>query len=180
MEKAASRTQRLTYIALCVALMALCSWIAIPALVPFTLQTFAVFAALSLLGGRLGTAAIACYLGLGFAGLPVFANFTGGPGILLGATGGYLIGFLVMGLIYWLLTALFGEGKVIRTAALLSGLLLLYAFGSVWFLLFYVEPGGMTLGGVLAYCVLPFVAPDLIKLALALLITERVRRQIHI
>ena len=61
--------------------MAICSWITIPATVPFTLQTFAVFVTVGLLGGRKGTAAIAAYLLMGAIGLPVFAGFSGGSAI---------------------------------------------------------------------------------------------------
>ena len=65
----------LTYVALMAALMAVCAWITIPVgPVPFTMQTFAVFAALGLLGGKRGTLAVVVYLLLGLVGLPVFAG----------------------------------------------------------------------------------------------------------
>ena len=85
--------RNLSRVALFAALMAICSWISIPAPVPFTLQTFAVFLAPGLLGGKMGTIAVGTYLLLGAVGLPVFAGFSGGIGALLGATGGYLLGF---------------------------------------------------------------------------------------
>ena len=84
------RTRDLARAALFAALIAICSWISIPTAVPFTLQTFAVFLALGVLGGKLGTLSVAVYLLLGAVGLPVFAGFQGGLGALLGATGGYL------------------------------------------------------------------------------------------
>lgn len=84
----------LAYTALGAVLIAVCSWITIPMAVPFTMQTFAVFLTLSLLGGRRGTAAIAAYVLLGAVGLPVFSGFSGGFGVLLGATGGYIAGFV--------------------------------------------------------------------------------------
>ena len=80
------RTRDLTYVALCAVLIAVCAWISIPAPVPFTLQTFGIFAALTLLGGRRGCYAVAVYLLLGLVGLPVFAGFQGGIGALLGTT----------------------------------------------------------------------------------------------
>ena len=64
-------TRDITYIALGAVLIAVCSWIGIPTTVPFTMQTFAVFCVLSLLGGRRGTLAIVVYLLLGAAGMPV-------------------------------------------------------------------------------------------------------------
>ena len=96
-------TREITYIAICAVLLAACSWISIPTVVPFTLQTFGVFLVLLLLGGRRGFLAILTFILLGAVGAPVFANFTGGVGILFGSTGGYIIGFLFTALIYWAL-----------------------------------------------------------------------------
>ena len=89
----------LAYTALFTVLLAVCAWITVPLTVPFTLQTFGVFAALGTLGGRRGTYAVAAYLLLGLAGLPVFSGFRGGPGVLLGTTGGYILGFLASALL---------------------------------------------------------------------------------
>lgn len=101
----------LAYIALMVALMAICAWITLPiGPVPFTMQTFAVFAALGLLGGRRGTLAVVVYLLLGAVGLPVFSGFNSGLSALLGPTGGYLVGFLVSALLYWAITAGWAPG----------------------------------------------------------------------
>ena len=171
-----SRTRSLTLIALSVALIAVCSWIAIPTAVPFTLQTFAVFTILGLLGGRLGSAAIASYLVMGLVGLPVFSGFSGGPAALAGATGGYLIGFLFMGLLYWILTHLLGNRLPLVGLFLLAGLLLIYTFGSVWFLWVYLGSGkAASFLTVLGWCVFPFVLPDLLKLGLALAVIRRLR-----
>ena len=80
--------------ALGAALMTICAWISIPAQVPFTLQTFAVFFVTALLGLKCGTLSVIVYLLLGAVGLPVFAGFKGGLGSLMGVTGGYLLGFV--------------------------------------------------------------------------------------
>jgi biotin transport system substrate-specific component len=170
------RSYSLAVTALGVALLAVCSWIAVPAAIPFTLQTFAVGAVLGLLGGRRGTAAILCYLLLGAAGLPVFAGFSGGAGILFGTTGGYLLGFLLMGLCHWAFTTLFGGGTPVLILSLVVGLLLCYTFGTLWFLRLYLQnTGTVSLLTVLGWCVLPFVLPDGAKLALAVLVTRRVK-----
>ena len=79
---------------LCTALMAICAWITIPAAVPFTMQTFAVFLTAGLLGGKRGTIVVLVYLLLGAVGLPVFSGFAGGLGYMTGVTGGYLVGSL--------------------------------------------------------------------------------------
>ena len=171
----------LAYVAVCAALMAVCSWISIPATVPFTLQTFAVFCSLGLLGGRRGTAAILVYLLLGALGVPVFAGFSGGIGILFGTTGGYLLGFILMGLVYWLGERLSMDSRNVRIISMILGLLLCYAFGTAWFMFVYArQTGAIALGTALAWCVVPFILPDLVKMALALLLSGRLRKALHL
>lgn len=169
-----SRTTGMVLTALFAVLMAVCSWISVPAVVPFTLQTFAVFCAVGFLGGRRGAISVLVYLLLGVVGLPVFAGFSGGVGALLGATGGYLVGFIFLALVYWGITARLGRGTAAMVAGMLAGLLVLYAFGSAWFLLVYTHrTGSVGLAGVLGWCVFPFVIPDLIKLGLAVFLVRR-------
>ena len=133
------RTVDLAYIALFAVVMAVCAWISIPMTVPFTLQTFAVFAALGTLGGRRGTYAVAVYLLLGAVGLPVFAGFQGGLGALLGTTGEYILGFLASALVYWLVTAHLGNSLPVTVVAMALGLAVCYAFGTAWFLVVYAD-----------------------------------------
>lgn len=180
-----SATQRkvrdLTYIALMAALMAVCAWITIPTGgIQFTMQTFAIFAALLLLGGKRGTIAFVLYLCMGLIGLPVFSGFNAGPGVLLGATGGYLLGFLLGDLLYWLLTAKLGERLAVQIPALALALVSCYAFGTVWFVNVYTGGGSAaTVSGALLMCVVPFIVPDLVKIALALVLAKRIRPYIR-
>lgn len=169
------RTRDLTYIALFAVLMAVCAWISIPVTaVSFTLQTFAIFAALMILGGRRGTYAVAAYLLLGAVGLPVFSHFQGGVGVLLGATGGYILGFLASALAYWGITTR-RDTLPVRICACLVGLMICYAFGTAWFLAVYTG-GETSLGAALAMCVYPFILPDLVKIGLAVTLAGQVRR----
>ena len=165
----------LTYIALCTALLCVCSWISIPTVVPFTLQTFAVFASLLLLGPWKGCAAIALYLALGAIGLPVFSGFSGGVSALLGPTGGYLAGFLLTAPVYALIAR---ERTWTKVAALAAGLLVCYAFGTFWFVKTYT--GGMTFLRALELCVIPFLIPDALKLALAVIVAPRISRAVRL
>lgn len=89
-----NKTRDIVFIGIFAALIAICSWISIPTTVPFTLQTMGVFTAVGLLGGKRGSLAVLVYILLGLVGLPVFAGFSGGVGVLFGTTGGYIIGFL--------------------------------------------------------------------------------------
>ena len=170
-------TTQLVYTALGAVLIAICSWINIPTVIPFTMQTFAVFSILLLLGGQNGTLSIIIYIIMGAIGIPVFHGFTGGVGILLGPTGGYIIGFVISGLVY-MLTEKAGSGKMsISIISLITGLVLCYSFGTIWFITVYTrQTGPMGLGTALTICVFPYIIPDLIKLALAVILTTRIKK----
>lgn len=169
----------LAYIALMAALIALCAWISVPlGPVPFTMQTFGIFAALGLLGGRRGTLAFLIYLLLGIVGLPVFSGFSAGAGVLFGATGGYLLGYLAAALLFWGLTAKLGQTLPVMASAMVLGLVLCYAFGTFWFLTVYTGGSGETLLGALTLCVFPYVLPDLRKIFLALVLVSRVKKHL--
>ena len=158
------------------AIMAVCSWITIPTAVPFTLQTFAVFCTLGALGGQWGTISVLVYLLVGLAGVPVFAGFSSGLPALMTPSGGYLIGFLFTALAYWGITTVFGNKLLVTIIAMVAGLLVCYAFGTAWFVLVYsrTEPVGILTA--LSWCVFPFIIPDGMKIALAIVISSRVRR----
>ena len=174
------RIADIVYIAMCTALMCICSLITIPFAVPFTLQTFAVFFSLLLLGGKRGALSICAYIGLGLAGMPVFSGFMGGVAVIFGATGGYLIGFILAALIYLAAEKLFGERKVVSLLSISLGLLACYIFGSIWFMVLYIKnTGEIAFWTVLAQCVLPFVIPDVLKICLAFLLDKRLKKYIR-
>ena len=166
------RTIELAYIALGTALIAVCAWITVPFTVPFTMQLFAVFLVLMLIGGRNGTISIAVYLLLGAVGVPVFSGFKGGFGVLIGMTGGYLVGMLLIGIVYWILTKLIGKKLWTELLAFVIGLLLCYLFGTVWF---SVVNGEKSFFASLTVCVVPFLLPDAAKLALAYVLGRKLR-----
>lgn len=171
--------RELCYTALGAALMAICAWISIPAQVPFTLQTFAVFFVTALLGLKCGTLSVIVYLLLGAVGLPVFAGFKGGLGSLMGVTGGYLLGFVFSALAVGLITRFFGRSLPILVVSMVVGLVLCYAFGSAWFQILYIRSkGAITMGAVLSTCVIPYLIPDAIKIALAAGLTRSLQSRI--
>jgi biotin transport system substrate-specific component len=107
--------------------------------VPITLQTLGVMLAPCILGARRGVLAVLAFLALGLAGLPLFAGGRSGIGVLVGPTGGYLIGWIVGALVIGLLTEMmlrrakrsysFAAGTGIN---ILGGILVIYAFGVPW------------------------------------------------
>ena len=175
-------TRNAAYIAMMAVILCVCSWLTIPFTVPFTMQPFAVYCALLLLGGRRGLLAIGLYILLGLVGLPVFSGFRGGPGHLLGLTGGYIIGFLFTGLGYLLMESkLRGLGFLPRIVLLALDLLPCYLVGTLWFTA-VSRLHGSEIGffSALGLCVVPYILPDLLKVVLAERICARVGKHLKI
>ena len=169
-------TTDITFIAMFAALMAVCSWISIPATVPFTLQTFAVFLTTGLLGGRRSTIAVVLYILLGAVGLPVFSGFTGGIGHLLGPTGGYIFGFIFTALIMWLIEHRNGRSLPVLAFSMAAGLLICYGVGTEWFVFVYTRSNDpVSFAAALSWCVVPYIIPDAVKIVLAVILTRRLR-----
>ena len=165
-------TKQIALIAMGVALITVCSWISIPATVPFTLQTFAVCLVTAVFGLRMGIWAVLCYILLGAVGAPVFSGFKGGFGALLGTTGGYIIGFLFTALIVGTAVKKWGRNMPVLILSMALGILLCYTFGTVWFMLVYAKNSGpIGIGTALGWCVIPYLIPDGAKIVLAALLT---------
>ena len=131
-----------------------------PIEVPFTLQTAAVLLSGGVLGARLGMAAQALYVAVGAFGLPVFAEGRGGVDALRGATGGYLVGFVIAAYFTGRLAENRHDRQVLSGfAAFLVGSLVIYAFGVIG-LMVNLE---MTIGNAIAQGVVPFVFWDVLK-----------------
>ena len=174
------RTRKLVFTALGVALIAVCAQIMIPLLIPFTMQNFAVSLLPALLGWQWSAVAGLVYLALGAVGAPVFSGLRGGFGVLLGPTGGYLLsyapGMLLTGLLLLRCSGSFWG----RFAAMCAGLLLCYVFGTAWFVAVYSRESAITLWAALMQCVVPYVVPDLAKLALAAALAPRLKKAIRL
>ena len=167
--------------ALFAALIAVCSWISVPSAVPFTLQTFGVFMAAGLLGGKRGTVSVLIYILLGAAGIPVFSGFKGGAGVLAGSTGGYIVGFLFTALIMWLFEAKARNRKYTLPISMAVGLLACYAFGTAWFMFVYARTSGSVgLVTALTWCVFPFILPDAAKITLACFLIRRIKSVVRV
>lgn len=171
------KTSDMTYIAMFAAVMAICAWISIPAAIPFTLQTFGVFLAVGVLGGKRGSLAVLTYLLLGMVGVPVFAGFSGGIGCLAGSTGGYILGFFFSALTMWVVESALGRKKWTLIFSMVLGLLVCYAFGTIWYMVVYTSnTGAIGLWTALSWCVFPYVIPDMIKILLAFVICNKLEK----
>ena len=147
------------------ALMALCAWLSVPIPpITFTMQTFALLLSLGILGGKWGSISVLLYLLLGLVGVPVFAGFRGGLGCFLDPAGGFLWGFLAASLAYW------AAERLGNLPAMICGLLVCWICGGWWFSVY----AGVGFVRAAAVCVLPWVIPDAIKLALAHTLSRRI------
>ena len=169
------RTKDLTYIAAGTALITVCSWIAVPMAVPFTLQTFAVCLIAALFGMRRGMCSVAVFILLAAIGLPVLAGFKGGVGALLGTTGGYVVGFLFTAFVVGAAAERWGRSWKVLVPAMAVGIVLCYTFGTTWFVLVYMKnTGPIGIGTALGWCVLPYIPADAAKIVLASVLAARV------
>ncbi len=167
-------------VAICTALITVCSWISIPTAVPFTLQTFAVFTAAGIFGMKRASLSVVVYILLAAIGIPVLSGMKGGVDKIVGSTGGYILGFLLIAVIVGFASDRFGRKPLPLTAAMVIGLLLCYAFGTAWFMLVYARTSGpVGLGTVLGWCVFPFIIPDCVKIAFAVVISDRVGKRLQ-
>ncbi len=175
--KKRSALYTMTACALMAALMCVLCPLSIPiGPIPISLSILVLIVTTMVLGTWRALVSYTVYLLLGAVGMPVFSGFSCGVGRLLGTTGGYIVGFLCIALIYWLLTAKLGESLPVKALACVLGLLVCYLFGTVWFIVVY----GRTTGPVgimtaLGWCVFPYVVPDLLKLVLAVTLSQRVK-----
>ncbi len=173
-----NKTRSIAYIPLMAVVITLCAWISIPFVIPFTLQSFGVYMTLRLLGGRNGTLSILLYILMGAVGLPVFSSFGAGIGYILGPTGGYLMGFLLCGLIYLLYENL--RQKISSDLPfLLAGTATYYLCGTLWYMTVTAHNGDSI--GILpaaAICILPYILPDMLKLLLAIRLSTKIKRTI--
>lgn len=171
-----TRVRSLCLTALFTTLLAVGAWITIPiGMPPYTMQSFVLYCALWLLPFRQSFSAVALYLLMGAIGLPVFAGFQGGFGVLLGPTSGYLLGFLLMPVI------MLGAKNTTASRVLFCALgsLSCYILGTVWYTVAYgsLTPAGLT--AALIQCVLPFLLPDALKLTLAAVVCKRLEPHIQ-
>lgn len=152
------------------ALSGVLSQIAVPiGPVPITLTHISVFISAGLLGVEYGTISQVLFVLMGAAGLPVFARFSGGMGVLLGPTGGFIIGYVLCAMVMGLLIQRFGSSRIALVCAMMAGLLCSYFAGTLWYM-FIMEA---TLVSALMTCVVPFLIGDLVKILLSFWLIRR-------
>lgn len=201
-QKRYTRTTSLVLCGVFAALMAVCSFITIPlgfTPIPINLATLGVFLTGGILGKKYGSISLIVYILLGAVGIPVFAGFKGGLGVLAGPTGGYIIGYLAAAFLTGLLVEIvfrktFGgaesgsRSKTSGTAksrtlrligiilSMIIGLAACYALGTAWFMI----STGTGFGAAMVSCVIPFLPGDAVKIVAGALLVQKLRPMIPI
>lgn len=169
----------LSYISLFTTLIAVSGYILIPlpiSTVPVTAQTLAVMLTGSLLPARHAATSLIIFLLMGAVGLPVFSGGTAGLGIIVGKTGGYLIGFLAGAVFISLLKGEKPSFLRLLIVNAIGGILVVYAFGVSW--LNYVTGIGLT--NAVIFGALPFLPGDIVKIVISVLISLRLSGHIKL
>ncbi len=142
--------------------------------VPISLGTLGVYFVISVLGMKLGTTSVVIYLLLGTAGLPVFTNFSGGIGKLLGPTGGYAIGYIFMALICGFFIDKWSKNILLQFVGMILGTAICYLFGTVWL----AYQAHLSFSAALAAGVIPYIPGDLVKMILAMAVGYQLRKRL--
>lgn len=162
----------MVYTAMFAALICVCSVISIPVgPVHVTLQTFAICLTAALLGWKKGTLSLIIYILIGCLGLPVFSG-KGGPEVLVGMTGGYIFGFVFTALIVGFAADKFGRGPVSVAVSSAIGIIVCYCFGTPWFMFVTHTDAAYAI----SVCVLPFLIPDAVKIAVVTVLVGRLHK----
>lgn len=129
-----TRTQMYVITAFSAAIIAVLAQLSIPLPmgVPITGQTLAVGLVVTILGTKYGTLAVLVYILLGAIGMPVYSSMSGGLGVIVGPTGGYIIGFLAQAFFQGLYMDKLGYTYVHAIISNLIGMVITLAFGTAW------------------------------------------------
>lgn len=165
----------LVYVAFCAAIIAVLAQVMIPLpLVPITGQTLAIGLVVTLLGKKYGTQAVFLYILLGAIGLPVFTAFSGGLGVLVGPTGGYIVGFIPTAFAIGLYLEKFGYTYRHAIVANVIGMCITLLFGAIWLKIF----ANLTWTAALVSGILPFLVAGVLKAVLAAAIGLTLKRRL--
>ena len=162
-----NKTRFMTTTALMAAVICVLGPLSIPiGPVPITLQSFAIYLTMYILGAKRGLAAYLLYLLIGLAGMPVFSGYKSGPSVLFGTTGGYLVGFIPVAIICGLVFAKHSQNKILCIITMELSTWIAYLTGTLWL----AYQANMSFEAALAAGVLPFIAVDLVKMIICSII----------
>ncbi|MCM1090110.1 MAG: biotin transporter BioY [Butyrivibrio sp.] len=142
--------------------------------VPISLGSMAIYFVITVLGMWRGTICVLLYILLGFVGLPVFTNFSGGVGKVLGPTGGYIVGYVFLALIFGFFVEHWKGRLVMHIIGAALGTIVMYFFGTLW--LAYLTHMGFV--AALWAGVIPYIPGDIVKLAVSMAVGIQLRKRL--
>lgn len=171
-----SKFRHLTLSALAGAMLAVSAWIALPfGPVCFTLQTLVLFLAAGLLSASEAFSALFVYLSIGLCGIPVFSGFSGGIGVFLSPSGGFLLGFPLALLLCRLIIRPADASPLRLFSGMFIGLAADYLVGFLYYFFLFANGNAAAIPAALSATVLPFIPTDLLKILLAVFLVRRLR-----
>lgn len=166
------KTKEITLVALMLAMLIICSQIAIPiGVVPITLQTFAVLLLGLILRPRLAVLTTFLYAGMGLVGLPVFSGASGGPQMIMAPSFGFILGFIPSAWIVSVMSRQTKHSQLIHNIfACLAGTIMTFVFGVIYFIIIMngIRQMNMSTLEILGLTVIPFIPGAILKMVLAL------------
>lgn len=172
MEKSTYSAHDICFVGLFAAIIAVVSQLSIPMPygVPMTMQTFIIPLTGTILGAKKGAVSVLIYIFIGAAGIPVFAGFSGGVGIVLGIRGGFILSFPIMAITAGI--SMRKSNIVWLVSWLVAGAIINYACGMLWFS--FVMPANLTTAFVAS--VLPFIPTSIVKIILLAILAKPAKR----
>lgn len=177
-----SRTRSIAYVGLSIAIIAVCSWVTVPiGPIPFTLQMFGIPLVIALLSPIEAITAVFLYVLIGALGVPLFAGFKGGIGVLMAPTGGFLIGYLfgtILGALF-LYSVRNKEKSAVRSIvyAVIAGVIftiVAYIIGCIQ----YSMVAGIGIPQAFLVSCAPFIIPDIAKVVVAAICAQPIRKAV--
>lgn len=142
--------------------------------VPISFTNLAIYFTVFILGWKRGSISYFIYLLIGLVGLPVFSGFSGGPGKLVGPTGGYLIGFMFMAIIGGFFIEKFSGKVFMYVIGLILATAAAYFFGTAWL----AYQAHLTFWQALMAGVIPYLIGDGIKIAIAVIVGPMLKKRL--
>ncbi len=170
-------TKEITLMGLMTAIICILGPLSIPipfSVVPISFTNLAIYFTVFILGWKMGTISYMLYLLIGLVGVPVFSGFSAGPGKLLGPTGGYLIGFILLTIICGIFIEKFAGKKYMYVIGMVLGLTITYALGTIW-LAYQLD---LTIKEGLFMGVVPYLFGDALKIAAAVFVGPVLRKNL--
>ena len=144
--------------------------------VPISLATFIIYLIAAILGPKKGTISVLVYILVGIIGVPVFSNYRAGISVIVGVTGGYIVGYIPLALLTGIFTYKFKNKIWMYPIGMILGTIVCYFIGTVW----YMFNTNNNLISSLLVCVVPFLLFDLIKIVLSSVLAYLINKKLSL